>query len=194
MDAERFDRIARLLPAASRRGAVRMLGALAVGGSALALLSPDEAAAKCVNPGKRCKKKGEAKKACCGGASCKGKRCKCPVNRVKCGAKCCAVGQICANGVCTIACPQGSAVCLNTCCVPGQTCVNNVCTNGAKAVGAQCPKDFPGLCSSGKCGCNSNDPNLCACREANCKAPTAACAGSLECCQGVCIGGFCSGS
>jgi hypothetical protein len=57
-------------------------------------------------------------------------------------------------------------------------------------LGGACSAGDPSQCETGKCGCNGQ---LCACREANCKAPGQACpGGSLECCQKVCVGGFCA--
>lgn len=164
MDDSRFDAIARLAGQRNRRAALRLLAASGLGVTVLHSIRED-ADAKCVNPDKKCKKKNGKKRKCCGGAKCQGKRCRCQENTLACGAFCCQPGQICTG--------EGNAT---------------ACQNGSLTPGDACDPSLPLACSTGNCGCNGN---LCACRDANCKAPGAACAGSLECCQKVCLGGFC---
>jgi hypothetical protein len=159
VDDKRFDAWTIDL-AVSRRVAARHLVGVAAG---LLVVhgAIDDAAARCVRPKKRCDKKQDT---CCGGAKCRGRRCRCPVNRVPCARKCCIAGQGCALGT--------------------------TCLNGTKVPGDACDPDLPGECNSGKCGCNGN---LCACREPDCVSPGQACAGSLDCCTGVCNLNACSG-
>jgi len=166
MDPTRFDALARWWAGSTRRGMLR----LGVGGGVAALLARlgiNDASAKCVNPGKRCKKKNGKKKKCCGGAKCKGKKCACQTGGLACGANCCQPGQLCLT-------------------------IDNVssCINGILPVGGACDPQVPLACSTGQCGCNGN---LCACREANCVNAGQGCAGSLECCQGVCVANVCTG-
>lgn len=157
MDGSRFDDIARLAGQKNRRTALRLLAASGLGITVLHAVG-EGADAKCVNLGKKCKKKNGKKRKCCGNATCKGKRCQCPANTLVCGSSCCTENEECVGEVCKL------------------------------KLGATCKVQNPEQCVTGKCGCNAN---LCACRDANCKAPNEACAGNLECCNGVCSGGFC---
>ena len=166
MDPVRFDGFARAWGTASRRGALR----LAAGAGLLGILAggaAEDAAAKCVKPGKQCKKKNGKKKNCCGGAKCKGKKCVCPAGTFGCGKHCCLAGQKCSvqNNV-------------------------KVCVNGNLPVGAACDPDATNGCASGVCGCNGN---LCACREADCVGAGEECSGNVDCCQGACFVDICTG-
>ena len=162
MDDSRFDAIARLAGQRNRRAALQLLAASGLGVAVFRTISED-ADAKCVNPDKKCKKKNGKKRKCCGGAKCKGKRCRCPESTLACGAFCCEANQVCVG--------EGDAA---------------VCK---LKLGEACSSQDPGQCETGKCGCNGNN---CACRDANCKAKDVACNGNLSCCNGVCNGGFCS--
>jgi hypothetical protein len=125
VDDGRFDTWVRSWGAPSRRGLLRLAPASGLAGL-LSRWEVEDAAAKCVKPGKKCKKNGKKKK-CCGGAKCKGKECKCQDSTFACG---------------------------KNCCIPGQLCVNGAsCSNGPIPVGDACNAEEPGACTSGVCGC-----------------------------------------
>lgn len=163
MDDARFDAWVRSWGIQSRRGITRLIAASGLA-SLLVRQGAEEAAAKCVKPGRKCKKKHGKKKKCCDGAKCKGKKCKCQNGTFGCGKHCCIPGQICQN-------------------------VNDVPTcNDAIPIGGVCDPEEPGACASGVCGCTVVG---CVCRNADCVPPGANCEGmgNLGCCQGVCIAG-----
>jgi hypothetical protein len=166
MDGARFDAWVRSWAMPSRRGLLRLVAASALAGL-LSRRDVENAAAKCVKPGKKCKKKNGQKKKCCGGAKCKGKKCTCTIGGVGCGKACCVPGQLC----------------VVTDGVPG-------CSNGAIPVGNLCDAAQPGACTSGVCGCTCNG-ETCICRTADCLAPGADCeaTGTDGCCQGFCLAG-----
>jgi hypothetical protein len=141
MDHDRFDDLTRWLASgASRRAAVQTLvaGAFAIG---LSRLGVAEVAAKCVKPGKKCKKKHGKKKKCCGGAKCKGKKCKCTGGRLACGKTCCPPGQMCVGGQCV----TGAGTCP---------------TDGADF----CNGEFDGNCNGDNgCGCFTTMANATRC-------------------------------
>lgn len=158
MDEARFDAWIRAWGTPSRRGLLRLSAASGLA-SLLSLPVIQDAAAKCVRPGKKCKKKNDKKK-CCGGAKCQGKKCVCQGGTFGCGKHCCLPGQICqnVNGV-------------PTCKIP---------------IGGFCDPEEPDACESGVCGCTNIG---CVCRIADCVLPGGNCEdmGSVGCCQGVCI-------
>jgi hypothetical protein len=131
MDGHRFDLMSRwLVNGSSRRSALRALvgGAFAAGLSGLGL---DDAAAKCVNPGKKCKSK-HGKKKCCGGAKCQGSKCKCPAGLIPCGGRCVDAENDLENcGACGNAC-GGAEICrFGSCCVKdGPKGPHNLCCTG----------------------------------------------------------------
>jgi hypothetical protein len=156
MDGSRFDEWVRMWGTSSRRGVVRLV----TGGGVAALfarLGLEEAAAKCVKPGKKCKKKNSKKKKCCGGAKCKGKKCKCQDGTFACGKNCCIPGQVCSNA--------------------------SICANGQIPTGSICDPAEPGACTSGVCGCG---PGGCTCRVETCAGPGEPCLTNYDCCESLC--------
>lgn len=165
MDGSRFDAWVRSWAATSRRGVIRLVS----GGGLAALtakLGLEDAAAKCVSPGKKCKTKNGKKKKCCGGAKCKGKKCKCQDGTFACGKHCCIPGQLCqpSSGVLT-------------------------CANGSIPIQGECDPEQPGACASGVCGCG---PGGCTCRKEDCAPPGGDCSdgGNPKCCDGLCFAGM----
>jgi hypothetical protein len=138
MDANRFERLLRLLSGApSRRDTVRLLSAAAVGGLLGGRAAPGDA--KKGKKGKG-KKKGKKSTPTCT-PRCAGKGCDAGNG---CGGTCdtCAsLGQVCVGGSCQ--CPAGTQACQGACiadtatccltsadCDPGDLCVSTVCVTG----------------------------------------------------------------
>jgi hypothetical protein len=184
LDTRRFDQLTRTLVAESPRRS--LLAGLASGlltAFAFSLHGITDIGAN-KNHKKHHKHKKKCKKTKCQpGQVCKSGQCVCTT--ASC-AGCCAVGT-CQPGNDPALCGTGGAACGT--CAPGQVCPGNVCANGAIPVGDACVPAQSGACTSGVCGCNGM---LCACRVTNCAAPGVGCVGSLDCCKGVCTGGFCS--
>lgn len=107
MEDQRFDQWTRSLSAfgASRRAMTQIFAGSALA-AMLARFGREDAAAKCVKPGKKCKKKRGKKQKCCGDAKCKGKKCQCPEDQI-------AAGDQCVTGRGT--CVQGDDSCLDAC-------------------------------------------------------------------------------
>jgi hypothetical protein len=145
MDGQRIDTMIRTLTrSGSRRAAVRALSGSALA-TFLATFGRNDAAAKCVNPGKKCKSKGKngKKLKCCGGVQCKGGKCRCAAGLQPCGNRCidllsdlddcgqcgnaCGGAEICYYGHCCVKSgPPGPhhACCSGFICnPPGQNCV-----------------------------------------------------------------------
>lgn len=166
MDGSKFDALVSSWTRAPRRHILRLLTA---GLAASVIISRDrqDASAKCVKIGGRCRKRNGDKnqtkaKKCCGGAKCDQKKCHCPHGKATtCSTVCCTFGQVCS---------------------PQDTCVN-----GANQVGDFCTVFQFKACASGVCGCESGTDS-CTCREAECLPPGGDCSvgGTGECCQGVC--------
>jgi hypothetical protein len=188
MDGPRFDALARAFGSGTRRSVLHLTAGTSIGALLLERLGIEDASAGCVAPGKKCKKRNGKKKKCCGGAKCRGKKCKCTNGGVGCGAVCCEPAQVCQAGQC--ACANGGVLCGGVCCVPGQVCQAGQCANGSITIGDACNAAQPGACTSGVCGCTCNG-QTCICRNAACLAPAADCdaVGTVGCCEGFCIGG-----
>ena len=114
MDGKRFDEVTMALAAgpASRRGALRLLGA-ALGGllayRSLAGSVAQETARHegCRHAGKPCDRRGQ----CCS-KICRRGTCRCDDGRKPCGGACCLAGQRCSDKVCVAACPaEGGGSC-----------------------------------------------------------------------------------
>lgn len=162
MDTTRFDTMARLFERGTRRGILRLMAGTTLGATLLAQFGAEEANAKCVKPGKKCKKKSGKKRKCCGGAKCKGKKCKCTGDTFKCG---------------------------KTCCQPGQECQDGTCVNGSLEAGAHCDPETPLECQTGNCQCISNaEITQCTCRQAACFDFGVPCENTSQCCSGGCEG------
>lgn len=117
VDEHRFDQWARSL--SSRRSVTTALAAGTLG-AMLTRFGEDAAAARCINPGRKCNREDNKKDDCCGGAKCRGRRgsqkCRCPGSREACGRLCCAKGDICAGGTCVTGradCPAGADTCVS---------------------------------------------------------------------------------
>lgn len=134
MDDRRFDRIARLVAAASsRRQAIRNLVALVAGGATLATAGPNAEARRgeaCHR--RRCKRKAD----CCNGYQCCGRRCtRTRFDRKNCGAcgNRCSSDQMCYDGTCMCS----NAACGAACCDFEQACLDETAgTCGACPAGA----------------------------------------------------------
>lgn len=151
MEHDRFDALTRSLGNAPRRTVLHAVIGATLGG-ALGLpswLTPKEAAAKCVDLGKVCKKRGERLR-CCGGAKCQGRRCRCTGRKVACGDRCVNPLTDPANcGQCGLTCASGK-------------CVHGACT--CDPFDNQCPTEV-----DGQCGCHPfvADPFEAACTDRN---------------------------
>jgi hypothetical protein len=162
VDQTRFDEVVRGWSGGTRRGLLRLLGGTAAGALLLGQLGADDVAAKCVNPGKKCKGKDGKKQKCCGGAKCQGGRCRCKTGGTSCGKVCCAPGQICLDGA------------------------PDVCV-GTLEPGDVCDPENPLACESGTCECVTlNDLTKCTCREELCGGINANCTDTSQCCKGFC--------
>ena len=97
MDQQGFDHWTRaIVTSGTRRAAVRAFAGAAVASLAISR-SGEDAGAKCVHFGKRCRRKHDN---CCHGAVCRGSRCRCRPGRVWCNGKC-VTGQCCQDSDCT---------------------------------------------------------------------------------------------
>jgi hypothetical protein len=162
MEGPRFDALIRLWGSGTRRGVLQMVAATGLGAALLGSAGREEAAAKCVAPGKKCKGKNGKKKKCCGGAACKGKKCKCTGETFICG---------------------------KACCQPGQQCLGETCANGDLEQGDLCEPEAPLACQSGNCQCISNgEITQCTCRAEACFGFGVDCENTSECCTGGCEG------
>ena len=125
MEAERFDRLARVLAGSiPRRRLLRLLAAGLAGGAVLRL-GREEAAARCLATGEACRRSDE----CCPGAECAGRLCRCRDGFKDCGGGLACRGGFCdgcldANQICE---PDGRACCFSDCTVDGfeSTCLSN---------------------------------------------------------------------
>jgi hypothetical protein len=162
MESSRFDDVVRSWGCGTRRSMLRLVAGTAAGALVLGQLGIDDAAAKCVAPGKKCKSKNGKKKKCCGGAKCQGKRCKCPGEAIACG---------------------------KNCCKPGQICQGDTCVNGSLEPGDLCDPDAPFACETGNCQCISDGIiTQCTCRQEACFGFGVPCENTSECCTGGCEG------
>jgi len=117
VDNRQFDQWTRKLSALGSRRAVTKTLAAGILGALVGHIGGESAAAKCVKPGKRCDKRNPKQSKCCGGATCRGKKCRCPTGRVACGARCCTTREICAGGKCVTgrgSCPNDVDSCAGT--------------------------------------------------------------------------------
>lgn len=163
MDGSQFDAFVRSLRSGTRRSVLHLLAGTGVGAVLLGSLGGEDAAAKCVNPGKKCKKKKGKKKKCCDGATCKGKTCTCTNGGVGCGSTCCAPGQVCLDAV------------------------SSTCANGPLQPGETCDPQVPLGCDSGKCACiTAENLTVCQCRQEGCFGDGVPCAQTSQCCTGFC--------
>lgn len=137
MNTDRFDAFVRAIGGSlPRRSVLRAVQGLAVGG--LAGFQPwsaaEDAAAACVALGRICKRRGTTRR-CCGGATCKRRRCACPNDEAACADKC----------VDPLTNPRHCGQC-------GLTCVSGQCLHGAcmcDPFNNQCPTSVDGQCGCG---------------------------------------------
>jgi hypothetical protein len=149
MDGTRFDALARFLTTLTSR---RKLAGITIAGTLGVLLGDAATAATCLRPGRSCSRTNPKRAKCCGGAKCRGGRCRCPKGRRACGRSCCAAGQSCLSGQCvtlnTATCPGGQTACPGGCVdlqSDSQACGS--CTN-------VCASDR--ACTSGSCVCQGS--------------------------------------
>ena len=164
MDNCRFDALAREWGSGTRRSALRFVAVTGLGAMLLQRAGSEVAEAACKAPGKSCKTKDGKKLKCCGGAKCKGGRCRCTNGGTGCGKVCCQPGQICQDGA------------------------TDTCVNGTLEPGEICNPNEPLGCQSGKCVCVTVGENTaCTCREEVCFGfGNETCENSSQCCQGFC--------
>jgi hypothetical protein len=163
MESSKFDALTRSCETNTRRSVLRLLAGTSVGAMVLGRFGIDDAAAGCVKPGNKCKSKNGKKLKCCGGAKCKGGKCKCTNGGPACGKACCAPGQICEDAA------------------------SSTCVNGSLIPGDQCDPDKPLACQSGKCECFTlGDLTNCTCRQEGCFGQGVECGNTSQCCQGFC--------
>jgi hypothetical protein len=159
VDHSRFDDVVKSLSGGTRRSLLRLMAGTAAGALVIGSLGLEEAAAACVKPGKKCDKKDK----CCGGAKCKGGKCKCTNGGATCGKACCAPGQICEDAA------------------------SSTCANGPLQPGDFCDPDQPLECQSGECECVTIGENTaCECRQQGCFGQGIECTKTSQCCKGFC--------
>lgn len=178
MDGARFDAFSREV--ASRRSALRAVGALALAAFAVARVQSEIAARGCKADGKPCRSGVD----CCFGV-CKHRVCKCPRNRrfAECPEPstseacteptpgvCCdpaeppvcsgAKNQACISGWCCDAvCCAPDRLCGDTCCADTQVCIDGQCCPGFRSCGATCCPQGQ-HCVNGACvQCDSTCPS-----------------------------------
>jgi len=203
MDDRSFDALTRALGgAATRRGAIAVLGAMLAGAGAL------ETAAKRKRgrhrddathaAGKR-KNRKRCTPACTGNLSCVRQQCVCET--ALCGAACCAAGQVCQRGRCAGAadlCHDLAESCGDgTPCCDGLQCASG---NGGGPVacwplpGGECEADaecaYGHHCAGGACVA---DPPPTVCTPSTCAAEGATCGSVPDGCGGTLACGSCSG-
>jgi hypothetical protein len=163
MASSRRDAMVRTWGCGTRRSLLlRLVAGTTVGAAVVGRLGLEDAAAKCVAPGKKCKRKNGKKKKCCGGATCQGKKCRCP---------------------------GGAKACGKSCCQPGQVCLGDTCVNGALEPGDLCDPDAPFACETGNCQCISGmGITQCTCRQEACFGHGVPCENTSQCCTGGCEG------
>jgi hypothetical protein len=167
VDGTRFDVWTQMLVAdSSRRLTLKAVAGGALGGL-LAALGREEAEAKCVKLGKTCKKNKGKNKKCCGGAKCKGKKCKCPIGTEECDGKCVDPGAC--------PCPSGTEECNGECVEPGAC----PCSGGTE----ECDGECVAACLA---GLQNRNPTNCNCCQAAGAPPSPGCAQFGPCC-GVCV-------
>jgi hypothetical protein len=166
VDHSRFDDVVKSWGCGTRRGLLRLMAGTAAGALVVGQLGIEDVAAKCVNPGKKCKGKDGKKEKCCGGAKCQGGRCRCKNGGTSCGKLCCQPGQVCQDGA------------------------PDVCVNGPLEPGDVCDPDKPLGCESGLCRCTEviDVGTVCTCRQEGCFGFGTDCANTSQCCQGFCSG------
>lgn len=190
MDSDRFDIWTKRLTAglASRRGAVRAITGVLLGG--LALANPDGAAAACVKPGRKgCK--GPKRKKCCRGAICKGgsKRkagtCVCKGGLTKCGTRCVNASTDQRHcGGCDIACEDHEQCTGGNCCDQRLACGAKCCELLQRCVDDVC-RDPSVNCAPPTQHCDGFCVNLNTDRN-NCGSCGRQCASHLVCVNGTC--------
>jgi hypothetical protein len=165
MDEQRFEELSKkLATTVSRRQAVRILGATAVGGLGALFGARGAFAhhnARCRDFGDNCRSNAE----CCTGV-CMDFHCACPSGAVICGDECvaecpppqilnpqtcqcecnpaivCGPFQMVDPQTCECVCVPGTLTCgQNACCTPGQVCRNGTCVNTVPCGPTQCPVD-----------------------------------------------------
>lgn len=154
MDADRFDVLAKTVAAMhSRRGVLRALARTLVGLAApfgLATIASEETAA-CHGPGKKCDRRG--RDTCCGGAKCKGGKCRCPRRKKRCRDSCIPKAHCCDAADC-----GSCASCQNGQCVSGcgarQQCLDGqcACDGSSELCGGQCVDTRTDDRHCGRCG------------------------------------------
>ncbi len=198
MESERFDRIARIWGATSRR---RVLAGLAA--TTLAALAPHRAGAACTPEacdetfpcgericltncetiftpaGEECR---PAYGECDLAEVCTGNSLACPTDRKRPNGSACSsdgnpcTNDICQNGECvhvpnTAACTDDGNTCTN------DVCAGGICTHPAKQDGDDCPE---GSCCGGQCVNTNTDA-------AHCGGCDIVCAAGTSCCAGKCV-------
>ena len=133
MNTHWFDTWTRAL--SSRR---TLLGRLTAGGLGLgvSLLTPVDSDARCVRLGKICKTT-RGRQRCCGGATCRGRKCRCTGGRSACGRSCCSKAATCQDKRC-----RACDVCPNGCRFTSLVAAVNAAVPGGTI--RVCPGSFPG--------------------------------------------------
>jgi hypothetical protein len=184
MDGQRFDRLTRMI--ASRRGVVRGLAAVVIGGAALGVADADARISTCRRGRQTCQRHNQ----CCSEECLRGvgvplkdrNRCACEDGLTQCGSRCvdlatddrncsacgatCAAGSTCCGGVCVDLRHDANhcGACSDPC-AASSSCCNGVCRNlGADegncgTCGHNCgPND---VCVSGACFCLASCESNC---------------------------------
>ena len=191
---EGFESLSRQLSGATtRRGALKMMSAVLIGGIASAVLRPLRAQADAVCPAGRT----PCGPSCCDpGIACLDSAsgtCGCATGTTACGTHCCAKGEACSDQATSCCCASGQTPCGPACCAKGVACINSATGPcGCPARYTQCVNgDAVTCCPTGKaCGSSGcvaasslgGTAKTCSA----CKSYGTTCTTGTDCCTGVC--------
>jgi hypothetical protein len=163
MDGQRFDSVTRsLVDAPTRRSLLRGLLA-GLGAAALTGLGLAPVSAQCTPLGQRCTR---VSGKCCGGAECRGSRCRCRNGDKPCRKRCIRADRCCTSRDC------GGGTCRkgNCFCRPDQKRCEGGCIPDDECCGG-CPGNSVCCRNLGQCKDIRNDPNFCGnCVNGRCSA------------------------